>query len=181
MARDAVDAAVAGLDTVVPASCTDRVSLLGAEGCTATHNRRRRLAAMSGLHVAWIEHLLGRYGALVPEVLDLVRDAPDLGKPLDGADGYLRAEVAHAVTHEGARHLEDVLTRRTRVFMESFDRGLAAARPAAEIMARVLNWSGDRLDDEVERYRRWVEAERAAQREPGDEAAVTSAGHPGRA
>jgi glycerol-3-phosphate dehydrogenase len=178
MARDAVDAAAAGMDTIVPASCTDRVPLLGADGYTATHNRRRRMAAVSGLHVAWIEHLLGRYGTQVRELLDLIRDDPDLGKPLDGADGYLRAEVAYAVTHEGARHLDDVLARRTHVFMESFDSGLAAARPAAEIMAKAMHWTGARLDDEVERYRRWVEAERAAQREPDDEAVITSAGHP---
>ncbi|PJI36844.1 hypothetical protein CTI14_71830, partial [Methylobacterium radiotolerans] len=32
-----------------------------------------------------------------------------------GADDYLRAEAVYATTHEGARHVEDVLTRRTRI------------------------------------------------------------------
>ena len=35
------------------------------------------------------------------------------------------AEAVYAVTHEGALHLDDVLTRRTRVSIETADRGLA--------------------------------------------------------
>ena len=49
---------------------------------------------------ARIDHLLGRYGDLVDEVLALVADEPDLAEPLEGAEDYLRAEVVYAVTHE---------------------------------------------------------------------------------
>ena len=52
---------------------------------------------------------------------------PTSAGPLEGADDYLRAEVVYAVTHEGARHLDDVLTRRTRISIETFDRGVTAA------------------------------------------------------
>ena len=38
-----------------------------------------------------------------------------LAEPIPGAEPYLKAEVVYAVTHEGALHLEDVLTRRTRI------------------------------------------------------------------
>ena len=48
-----------------------------------------------------------------------------------GADDYLRAEVVYAASHEGARHLDDVLTRRTRISIETFDRGIGAAPEAA--------------------------------------------------
>src|SRR3954452_848122 len=51
MAKDAVDAAVHGLNRSVPRSCTDRVPLLGAEGFTAAWNSREILAAEAGLHV----------------------------------------------------------------------------------------------------------------------------------
>ncbi len=171
MARDAVDAAVHGLGRSVPRSCTERVPLLGAEGYTALWNRRRVLAAESGLHVARIEHLLGRYGSLVSEVLDLIRADPALGEPLEGATDYLRAEIAYAAAAEGARHLEDVLTRRTRVSIETFDRGAAAAAPAAELMGAVLGWSKEQRDREAEHYRLRVEAERASQEQPDDETA----------
>jgi glycerol-3-phosphate dehydrogenase len=171
MALDAVDAAVHGLGRSVAPSCTERVPLLGAEGYPALWNRRRLLAAESGLHVARVEHLLGRYGSLVHELLDLVEADPDLGRPLEGADDYLRAEIVYAATHEGARHLEDVLTRRTRISIETFDRGVAAAEPAAVLMSGPLGWTAEQTSREVENYRVRVEAERASQEQPDDETA----------
>jgi glycerol-3-phosphate dehydrogenase len=171
MAKDAVDAAVHGLGRSVARSCTERVPLLGAEGYPALWNRRRLLAEESGLHVARIEHLLGRYGALVHEVLDLIADDKDLARPVEGAEDYLRAELTYAAGHEGARHLEDVLTRRTRISIETFDRGLAAAPVAAELMGAVLGWTDEQRHREVEHYRLRVEAERASQEQPDDETA----------
>jgi glycerol-3-phosphate dehydrogenase len=171
MAVDAVDAAVHSLGGFVPASCTERVPLVGAEGFAALWNQRRTLAAETGLHVARIEHLLGRHGSLIHEVLDLIRADSELGKPIEGADDYLRAEIAYAASHEGALHVEDVLTRRTRISIETFDRGAAALRPTAKIMAGVLGWTGEQIEREVAKYRRRVEAERASQEQPDDETA----------
>ncbi|WP_030435888.1 glycerol-3-phosphate dehydrogenase/oxidase [Actinoplanes subtropicus] len=171
MARDAVDACVHGLGRSVPPSCTQAVPLLGADGFAALWNRRRLLAASSGLHVARVEHLLGRYGTLVTEVLELVEKEPSLGGPLEGADDYLRAEVVYAASHEGARHLEDLLTRRTRISIETFDRGVTAAPVAASLAAGVLGWSEEQTEREVEHYRLRVEAERRSQEQPDDETA----------
>ena len=171
MARDAVDAAVHSLGGAVPDSITDRVRLAGADGFEARTNQRDTLAHTSGLHVARIDHLLGRYGGLVDDLLGLVAARPELGAPLDGAEDYLRAEVVYAVTHEGARHLDDVLTRRTRISIETFDRGTHAARPAAELMAAELGWDTARLEDEVDHYLRRVEAERQSQRASTDQEA----------
>ena len=171
MARDAVDAAVHSLGGAVPASVTDVVRLAGADGFETRTNQRLSLARDSGLHPARIDHLLGRYGGLIDEIIALVADRPDLARPLPGAEDYLRAEVVYAVSHEGARHLDDVLTRRTRISIETFDRGIAAARPAAELMAGELAWDGARLDDEVDHYLRRVEAERQSQRALTDQEA----------
>ena len=49
MAEDAVDEAVRALDPRVPASCTDQVPLVGADGWPAVWNARHDLAASSGL------------------------------------------------------------------------------------------------------------------------------------
>jgi glycerol-3-phosphate dehydrogenase len=171
MGRDAVDAAVHGLGRSVPRSCTERVPLLGAEGFPALWNRRRVLAEESGLHVARVEHLLGRYGSLVHEVLELIAREPAMGEPIEGAEDYLRAELAYAASHEGARHLEDVLTRRTRISIETFDRGIAAAPVAAELIGTVLGWTAEQRDREVENYLLRVKAERASQEQPDDETA----------
>ena len=176
MAKDAIDAAAHSLRTTVEharcrPSITDRVPLVGAEGFEARSNQRVALARRSGLHVARIDHLLGRYGGLVDELLELLAGRPELAEPLSGAEDYLAAEVVHAVTHEGARHLDDVLTRRTRISIETFDRGIHAARPAAELMAGELGWDEARTDDEVDHYLRRVEAERQSQLQPTDQEA----------
>jgi glycerol-3-phosphate dehydrogenase len=168
MGRDAVDAAVHSLGGTVPASITERVPLAGAAGFEPRSNQRDALAESSGLHRARVEHLLGRYGGLVDELLALVADRPELADPLPGAEDYLRAEVVYAVTHEGARHLDDVLTRRTRISIETFDRGVAASRPAAELMAGALGWHSARVEDEVDHYLRRVVAERRSQQELTD-------------
>jgi glycerol-3-phosphate dehydrogenase len=136
MARDAVDAVAHGLDGKVAPSCTDRVPLAGADGYIALWNSRYSLARSSSLHVARIEHLLRRYGALIGEVLELIAADPSLGRPLAGADDYLRAEVVYAASHEGARHLDDVLARRTHASIETWDRGLSAAEDAVGPLPR---------------------------------------------
>ncbi len=171
MAKDAVDAAAHSLGSIVPPSITARVPLAGAAGFEVRLNQAASIAASSGLHRARIEHLLGRYGGLLDELLALVRERPELADALPGAEDYLSAEVVYAVTHEGARHLDDVLTRRTRISIETFDRGVAAARPAAELMAGPLGWKRPRIEEEVDHYLRRVEAERQSQRELTDQEA----------
>jgi glycerol-3-phosphate dehydrogenase len=171
MARDAVDAAAPYVAGRVQPSITHRVPLLGAAGFEARTHQRVALARASGLDIARVDHLLGRHGGLVDEVLELVAARPELARPLPGGEPYLAAEVVYAVTHEGARHLDDVLTRRTRLSIETFDRGTVAARPAAELMAAELGWDQARLVDEVDHYLRRVEAELQSQRQLTDQEA----------
>jgi glycerol-3-phosphate dehydrogenase len=64
-----------------------------------------------------------------------------------------------------------VLTRRTRISIETFHRGVESARAAAEIMAAVLGWTKEQVEREVEHYLKRVEAERASQEQPDDETA----------
>jgi glycerol-3-phosphate dehydrogenase len=171
MAEDAVDAAARNLPQRVPSSVTDRTPLLGAQGYHALWNRRRRFADEVGLHVSRIEHLLGRYGSLSTELLDLLADRPELGERIAGAEDYLRVEAIYAASHEGALHLDDLLTRRTRISIETFDRGLAAARDVAPLMGEVLGWDEDTIAREIEHYAARVAAEVESQRMPDDHTA----------
>jgi glycerol-3-phosphate dehydrogenase len=118
-----------------------------------------------------MRRLLDRYGSLVTEVLEPTRTDPSLLEPLEGADQYLLAEIRYAVTHEGALHLEDILTRRTRISIEVADRGLTAAEPVARLVAPLLGWDDAAADLELEAFRERVRAERASQTEAGDDAA----------
>lgn len=98
---------------------------------TALWNARQRLADESGLHIARIEHLLRRYGTLIHDLLQLVAEEPKLGQPLEGAPDYLRVEMSYGASHEGALYLDDLLARRTRISIDTFDRGVAAAPEVA--------------------------------------------------
>lgn len=171
MAKDAVDEAGRNLDSSVPESVTENIPLLGADGYPALWNARYRLAEEFGLHVARIEHLLQRYGTLIEEVLSLVREDPELGKPIEGAEDYLTVEAYYAASHEGALHLDDTITRRTHISFEIWDRGVGAARQIAELMGRTLGWDENKISEEVDHYVQRVEAERESQDQPDDESA----------
>jgi glycerol-3-phosphate dehydrogenase len=158
MARDVVDA-VAG--DGVPASVTDQTPLLGADGLAAVRAAAARLAEDHGVSRETVEHLVNRYGTLATDVLDLIREDASLARPLAPRHPYLRAEVAYAVTHEGALHMDDVLVRRTRLFIESADSGTAAVEEVSMIMGRLLGWSRRRRAAECSRYLELVATEHA--------------------
>ena len=170
--RDAVDAAAAELrgdgGRRVPESVTEEVPLLGAPGYRALLNAAGRLAAESGLPVPTVQRLLGRYGSLVSELVELVRTDPSLAVPVTGAPDYLRAEVVYAAEAEGARHLDDVLARRTHVSVETRHRGVDSAEEVAGLLAPVLGWDDSQRRREVEHYVGRVAAERASQRQRDD-------------
>jgi glycerol-3-phosphate dehydrogenase len=165
MARDVVDAAVADYGRWVPASVTDQLPLLGADGLAAAAAEAERLAEDYGLPREAVEHLLDRYGTLTEEVLELTRDDPSLARPLADGHPYLRAEVAYAVTHEGALHVEDVLVRRVRLFIETGAQGAEAVGPVTTIMGDLLGWDAARRAAETERYLELLEADTRALRE----------------
>jgi glycerol-3-phosphate dehydrogenase len=166
MARDVVDAAVADLPVPVPPSVTGQLPLLGADGLPAVRASAARLATEYDVPAAVTAHLIERYGSLATEVLDLIGGDKTLGRPLVEGHPYLRAEVAYAVTHEGALHAEDVLARRVRLLIESSDAGLSAEPEVTAIMAGLLGWNRRRRAAELRRYQDYATANAAALRAP---------------
>ena len=171
MARDAIDAAVAEWPGSVAPSCTHAVELAGASGFEAGWNQRFSLAARHGLDPPAVEHLLHRHGTLADQVLTIADDDPDLRLRLDPVEPYIRAEVVHAVRHEGALHLDDVLRRRTRLATEAPNGAIEFSLDAARLMGRELGWTEAAIRSEVERYRRRVELEQEAVGQPDDRSA----------
>lgn len=176
MAADAVDGAVghrtapgmgvltgqeqSGAESGVPESCTAELPLHGAQGWTPTRHRRRALAAEHGLGLDTVDALLHRYGSEAPEVMALAAADDALRAGLPGLDGYLGAEVVHAVSREGARTVQDVLARRIRAVFEADDSGEAAAPRVARLMAPLLGWDDEREAAEVRRFQRYSQAQR---------------------
>ncbi|MFC5992781.1 glycerol-3-phosphate dehydrogenase/oxidase [Pseudonocardia hispaniensis] len=171
MAADAVDAAAVDIPARVAPSTTDRVPVLGADGYHALVNQTEQIGSRYGLHPYRVRHLLNRYGSLLEHVLAVAEGRRELLAPIPQAEDYLRVEAVHAATHEGALHLEDVLTRRTRISVEYGHRGVACARHVAELMAPVLGWDPATVDREVSIYGARVDAERESQTLPDDLAA----------
>jgi glycerol-3-phosphate dehydrogenase len=174
MAADAVDAASADLPGRLQPSITDKVPLLGADGYHALVNQVDQLGARHGLHPYRVRHLLDRYGSLVHEVLALADGRPELLKPLTAAPDYLQVEIVYAASHEGALHVEDTLSRRTRISIEYPHRGVDCVDQVAALMGEVLGWSAETVAREVELYKARVAAERDSQTQPDDETADAS-------
>ena len=168
MARDAIDEAARALGGSVPESTTQDIPMVGAVGFQAAWNGRTAVARRAGLHVERVEKMLLRHGVLTSEVLELIRERPELREPLPGGEDYLKAEIVYAASHEGALHLDDVLARRTRLSIETWDRAVGASRAAAELVAPILGWDTATIDSEVEHYQQRVEAERVSQTMPDD-------------
>jgi glycerol-3-phosphate dehydrogenase len=172
MAADVIDRVTRRLgpygEPGAPPSRTEALPLLGADGYARMWSNRADVARRRGVSVGVLEHLLERYGTLTTEVLALVDADPLLGHSLPGAPEYLAAEVVYACAAEGALHVEDVLTRRTRISIETPHRGADSAAATAELMARVLGWDADTRDREAANYLARVAAERESQRMPDD-------------
>lgn len=162
MAADVVDAAAHGLGRAVAPSVTEHLPILGAVGYEELTDRIDCLAQEHHLPRPTIEHLLGRYGSAITDVLDMIAADPGLGRPIPGAENYLAAEAIYAVTHEGALHLEDILTRRTRISIEVPDRGRIAATHIATLIAPHQGWDPATTARELTDYLDRVQAELAA-------------------
>lgn len=167
MAKDAVDRAARRLHGV-PDSRTADIPLLGADGFRAAWRSRAEIAARAELPTGVVEHLLDRYGTLTYDLLRLISKDPELAAPLEGAPEYLAAEVVYAVRAEAALHLDDVLTRRTRISVETSHRGADSASHVARLMGAELGWDEATRERELSHYLARVAAERDSQRQPDD-------------
>ncbi|MEV0857011.1 glycerol-3-phosphate dehydrogenase [Nocardia fluminea] len=174
MAADVVDAAAARLGGEVPASATAQLPIVGAANYFDMLAEVSDLSVSQRLPVDVVEHLLGRYGSLSTDIFGLIAADPALRHPIPGASDYIAAEIVYAVTHEGALHLDDILTRRTRISIEVPDRGLAAAPEIARLIAPLLGWTEETTNTEINRYYDRVHAELAAN-EATDDAAANAA------
>lgn len=162
MGRDVIDLAVNELRKLSPESVTEKLPLIGADGYFALVQQIEAIADESGLDSQTVTHLLNRYGSLISEILDLIKADPSLAKKLDADLPYLKAEIYYAVSHEGARSVDDVISRRTRIAFEARNQGLDLADAIAEIIAPVLGWSAKERRASVAAYELLVERELAA-------------------
>ncbi|NUS73092.1 MAG: glycerol-3-phosphate dehydrogenase/oxidase [Corynebacteriales bacterium] len=170
MAKDVVDVAVERLRKGRK-SATEHMPLLGADGYQTAWKNRAELARRHRVSTAMVEHFLRRYGSLTVELLKMIDEDRSLAEALPNTHEYFEVEIVYAALAEGALHLDDALTRRTRISIETVHRGTECAERAAELMAGVLGWDASTRKSEVEHYLARVAAERESQQMPDDQTA----------
>lgn len=157
MAEDAVNEAINHLRRIVPDSVTETLAIVGAEGYAVLMNQISRLAAQYSLSEETIEHLLNRYGSMLDEVLEPTSSNPELRERLIPNLPYLKAEILYAATHEGARSIDDVLSRRTRISFEASDQGISILEEVASLITPVLGWSASEKKSSIKEYKDLIE------------------------
>ena len=159
MGRDVIDLAVNELRKLSPESVTEKLPLVGADGYFALVQQSERIAEESGLDLETVTHLLNRYGSMISEILALVSSQPGLAKKLHKELPYIKAEIYYAASHEGARSVDDVISRRTRIAFEAKNRGVDLAADIAGLIAPILGWSAKERRESVASYEDLVERE----------------------
>ena len=164
MAKDAVDLAVLDLRKIVSESVTEKLPLIGADEYFALQQQVLKIADETNLSEATVIHLPNRYGSLISEIIEIISENSEMSERIIPDLPYIKAEILHAASHEGALSVEDVLLRRTRISFEASDSGLSAANDVAEIIGTVLNWSAADRRGSVQSFAQLIQHEEAALR-----------------
>jgi glycerol-3-phosphate dehydrogenase len=93
------------------------------------------------------------YGTDIAGLRGLIEERRELSEPLHPSLPYKQCEVVWAVRVEMARHVEDVLARRTRALLLNARASIEAAPLVAQRMAEELGRDEEWIEAEVEAYR----------------------------
>lgn len=154
LAEQVVDKVCAQLGTTRP--CVTRAAKLPGADVEDLAGYGREFVERSGLAPATAERLLNIYGVRSTEIVEWVREDAALAEVFCLDTGAIAAEVVWAFESEMAETLADVLLRRTMVGLGP-RLGLDAVEGAAQVAQRYLGWDDERVREEIELYRRYVE------------------------
>jgi glycerol-3-phosphate dehydrogenase len=105
-----------------------------------------------GLELGLDESTVGacqqRYGKTIHRLYRILEDSPELSVRIEPETPSCLAEVVHAVDHEMARSLEDVVRRRVPLLLVSRPTQVALFQ-IADLMGSRLNWTDERKHSEV--------------------------------
>ena len=139
MAQDTIDEALTQIQK--SAKCkTKNLKLIGATTSTPKTNAKSAM------------HLAARFGTEASLIHEMIAENPSLGEQLIAGLPYLKAEAVFAVKYEMARTLDDILSRRTRARIINRRASVASARAVAELIAPLLNWGEQEINNQVLAY-----------------------------
>ncbi len=149
MAEEVVDLVIDRLrdqwpaDRPKPSACSTATSVLVPSEPLSEEERVDPLVA----------DLWGRHGPAARRLATQARSTAGLEARIVSDLPYRRIELQHAVQHEGAQHVSDVLRRRIPLALTASDLGGSVARDVATLLVDARGGRGAEIEDEVERYR----------------------------
>ena len=96
-----------------------------------------------------IEHLVYTYGSEYRNLVEYIKEQPQLAERIDLDSPVIKAEIVHAIRHEMALTLADVIQRRTELGAAGLP-SITVLQRCAEIMGEELGWSLERQMQETD-------------------------------
>jgi glycerol-3-phosphate dehydrogenase len=103
-----------------------------------------------------LRHLISLYAERVADVIRIIPEGTELSATVDAGVETIGAEVVHAIRHEMAIRLSDIVIRRTGLGSAGAPPQAAVAR-CARIAAAELGWDDARTSDEIATVSRFYE------------------------
>ena len=162
MAAEVVDHAIKQLGVTTKSTTATR-PLPGARGLEESDDALVALEkslANASLPEDGARYLAGEYGVRAPTLIARGTADPSAFDRLDPELPSIFALVDEAIDVELARTLDDVISRRIPLVLRARDQGLGIAEKVAQRVAKKLDWSPERTQAELEKYRAVVASTR---------------------
>ncbi|MGB8648066.1 MAG: glycerol-3-phosphate dehydrogenase/oxidase [Anaerolineae bacterium] len=123
---------------------------------------RAQSETLDSLPQATRDYFARTYGVRQGRVLDYIRGDSKLRAPIVDGFPYLWAEVPHAIEHEMAITVDDIMMRRLDLFHQVPDGAVEAAQEVGRYMSRLVDWLDPDIDHQIMVYDQAVAMNRQA-------------------
>ncbi len=120
----------------------------------------RLAAGNDSMTIKVARNLANTYGMLALKIAQFVHKYPELGRPLIVGRPEIYAQIDWGVQREFAATVTDILIQRTQIFYRDGDQGLGCVVDVAQHMGKMLDWSEETVQENIERYQRDVSLSR---------------------
>jgi glycerol-3-phosphate dehydrogenase len=149
VAEQAIDLAVYKLGTKTRKCQTHTMPVTGGKiDDFKAFLRHARVEAAGVLNERFTEHLVHTYGSEYLKLVECVHRQPDLARRVDPPSPVTVAEVEHAVQHEMALTLADVVSRRTELGSTGLP-SMATLQKCASLISREFQWNSEHQQQEI--------------------------------
>jgi len=148
IAEKAIDLAMKKL-AVKPANCKTHATPLKGGRINDFKAFLNQAQAFEILDAETIEHLVYTYGSEYQNLVQLIKEQPELAERIDLNSPVTKAEIVYAIYHEMALTLVDVVQRRTELGVTGLP-SITVLKKCADIMGSELDWNLERQGKEID-------------------------------